>query len=81
MIDDATRIRVIMALLGITSKGLAERIGVTQGVVTGWTKGRFAPQRKNRAAIEKICAESKIMFLRGMPVPEDLMSVQENENG
>ena len=70
MVDDSVRIRVIMALLGVTSKDFAKRVGVSQGVITGWAKGRYAPRSKSRAALQKICEEEKIMFLpSGMPVP------------
>lgn len=81
MLDEATRIRVIMALLGITSKALAERVGVTQGVVTGWSKGRFAPQRRNRATLAQICQEENIMFLpSGMPVPAEHFAVKQESS-
>jgi transcriptional regulator with XRE-family HTH domain len=82
VIDDAIRIKVIRALLGISGKELAKRIGVTPGVVTGWEKRRFAPQRRSRAALAQICQENKICFLpSGMPCPaEDLMPAQENVN-
>ena len=83
MVSDATRIRVIMALMGVTSKDLAIRVGVSQGVVTGWSKGRCAPQRKSRAALAEICQQEGICFLpSGMPVRiEDLVVVKENSNG
>jgi transcriptional regulator with XRE-family HTH domain len=82
VIDDAIRIRVIRALLGISGKELARRVGVTQGVVTGWEKGRSAPRTQSRTALAKICQEHKIMFLpSGFPVPaEDYMPVPAQEN-
>jgi len=75
MVDDARRIRVIRALLGLTSREFASRVGVTPGVITGWEKGRFTPQRKSRIALAEMCQKAQIMFLpSGMPVPaEDLM--------
>jgi ribosome-binding protein aMBF1 (putative translation factor) len=83
VITDAVRIRVIRALLGISSKDLARRVGVTQGVVTGWEKGRYCPQRKNRAALAQICEDAKIMFMpNGMPCPsEGFATEKENTSG
>ena len=80
MVQDSTRIRVIMALLGVTSKDFAVRVGVSQGVVTGWSKGRYAPQRKSREALAAICQAEGIAFLpSGMPVMvADLVVVKEN---
>lgn len=79
MISDAVRVRVIRALLGISSKEFASRVGVTAGVVTGWEKGRFCPQRRSRQALERICDLNKITFLpSGMPVLfEDAIPAQE----
>jgi transcriptional regulator with XRE-family HTH domain len=79
VIDDAQRIRVIRALLGISGKELAKRVGVSQGVITSWEKGRNTPQRASRVELAKLCQEHKICFLpSGMPVPaEDIMSKQE----
>lgn len=82
MVDDSTRIRVIMALMGITSKTLAARVGVTQGVITCWRKGRFAPQKKNRAILAEICQQEGIAFFpSGMPIREaDLMEKPKEGN-
>ncbi len=81
MVNDATRIRVIMALLNVTSKAFAERVGVSQGVVTGWSKGRYAPQRKSREALAAICQAEKIAFMpSGMPVRlEDMIEASEQQ--
>ena len=82
MVNDATRIRVIMALLGVTSKAFAERVGVTQGVVTGWAKGRFSPRQKSRIRLAEICQEEKIAFLpSGMPVPVEELMPKEKVDG
>ena len=72
MINDATRIRVIRALIGISSKELAARLEVTQGVITGWEKGRSSPRQKSRSRLEQLCEEHNIMFLpNGYPVLAD----------
>lgn len=83
MIDDSTRVRVIMALLGITSKELAERIGVTQNAVTGWSKGRFSPRQRSRTALAEICYQERILFLpSGMPIfADDFVPKQESNHG
>jgi DNA-binding transcriptional regulator YiaG len=83
VIDEATRIRVVRALLGITSKELASRLEVTQGVITAWEKGRSTPRRMNRATLAQMCQKANIMFLpSGMPVPaEDLMPQETITNG
>jgi DNA-binding transcriptional regulator YiaG len=83
MVDDAVRIRVIRAILGVTSKEFASRVGVSKGVITGWEKGRYSPQRKSRVELMKICQEHKIAFLpSGYPIPlEDMFPTQETTNG
>jgi transcriptional regulator with XRE-family HTH domain len=82
MIDDATRIRVVRALLGITSQEFAARVGVTPGIVTGWEKGRYTPRKKSRLVLAEICEREKIAFLpSGMPVPMDsFTATPENTN-
>ena len=82
MISDACRIRVVRALMGLTSRDFAAKIGVTPGVVTSWEKGRYTPQRRSRTRLAEICHEAKIMFLpSGMPVPsEDFIPTQEEIN-
>ena len=83
MVDDAQRIRVIRAILGMSSADFAARVGVTPGVITHWEKGRYGPQRKSRIALAEICQKERIAFLpSGMPVPvEDVMATQEKMNG
>jgi transcriptional regulator with XRE-family HTH domain len=82
MVSDATRIRVLRALIGATSKEFAARVGVTPGVITSWEKGRATPQRDSRRELSKICQEENIMLMpSGMPVPaEDLLPKQEKTN-
>lgn len=79
MVDDATRIRVIRALLGIDSRTFAARLNVSCGTITGWEKGRATPQRENRKILAEICQSAGIAFLpSGCPVPmSDLMPSQE----
>jgi DNA-binding transcriptional regulator YiaG len=83
LIDDAIRIKVIRALLGISGKELAQRIGVTATTVTSWESRRYVPHRGSREILAKICEENRIMFLpSGMPVPaDDILPAQEMTNG
>lgn len=82
MIDDAVRIRVIRAILGITSKSFASRVGVGPLTITAWERGRYAPKAEHRRELAKICAEAKIASLpSGMPVPAiDCLLFKEKEN-
>lgn len=69
-INDAQRIRVIRALLGMGSAEFANVLGISVGALTNWEKGRCEPQSDNRKRISEICHEHKISFLpSGMPVP------------
>jgi DNA-binding transcriptional regulator YiaG len=80
VIDDAARIRVIRAILGMDSKTFSSRVGISPGTCTAWEKGRASPQRDNRKVLAELCQSSGIAFLpSGMPVPmSDLLSIQEN---
>jgi transcriptional regulator with XRE-family HTH domain len=79
VIDEATRIRVIRAILGLESQAFAAKIGVTPCTMSNWEKGRSTPQRAFRKKLSELCEEHKICFLpSGCPVlQEDLMPVQE----
>jgi DNA-binding transcriptional regulator YiaG len=69
-VDDAMRVRVIRALLGLDSKSFASRLGVSAGTLTAWEKSRATPQLGKRETLAKLCQESGIAFLpSGMPVP------------
>lgn len=82
MIDDATRVRCIRALLGITGKEFASRVGVSQTVVTSWEKGRGSPRRDKRAALELLCEKERIGFApSGMPFPWSDLLTPEKING
>ena len=37
-IDDAVRVRVIRAILGMSSKAFAARVGVSAGTLTAWSE-------------------------------------------
>lgn len=81
-IDDSVRVRIIRLLLGIKSKELAARLGITAGALSSWETGRHCPQREKRKLLADICQKEGICFMpSGYPVPmSDLMPVkQENE--
>lgn len=82
-ITDATRIRVIRALIGMSSKDFAERLGICAGTLTAWERSRSAPQGPKRQALAELCQEHGIAFSpSGMPFPiADVMQFkQENQN-
>ena len=69
-LSDAMRVRVIRALLGMTSKQFAQKIGVSATTLTSWEKGRNTPQAHIRPRISDLCQEHGIAALpSGMPVP------------
>lgn len=71
-INDSTRIRVIRALIGMDSKTFAKTLNICPATLTGWEKGRSAPQGNNREVLAEICREYKIGFTpTGMPLPMD----------
>ena len=71
-IDDSVRVRVIRALIGITSKEFARRVGVSPLTVTSWERNHFQPSATNRQALNKLCHEYGIAFMpSGYPVPAE----------
>ena len=62
-IPDSTRIRLIIALLGLTCKEFAELVGVRAATLSGWTSGRATPHPENRDRMAKICQDHKIGFM------------------
>lgn len=83
VIDDAVRIRVVRALLGMKSKDLAKRIGVRAVTITYWERGTATPRGDNRKKLESLCREHRIAFLpSGMPVMfDDCLQFKEKQNG
>jgi transcriptional regulator with XRE-family HTH domain len=82
--DDATRIRVIRAIVGMDSKSFAARLGICAGTLTGWEKSRSAPQGDNRKALAELCRERGIGFTpSGFPFPmaDCVMFKKEEKDG
>lgn len=68
--DDATRIRVIRAMLGIDSKSFAAKVGVRPETMSGWEHGHYTPQPSKREELAKLCSEHGIGFTpSGFPFP------------
>ena len=83
IVDDACRIRVVRAMLGMESREFAAKLVISAVTMTSWEKGRSTPQREKRKALASICQENGICFLpSGAAVfQSDLMAVQETDNG
>ncbi len=83
IIDDAARVRIVRAILGIESREFAAKLGISAGTMTSWERGRSTTQREKRKVLAAICQENSICFLpSGMPVPHsDLLPVQDTDNG
>jgi len=72
--DDGAQIRVIRALLGLSSKEFAARIGINHQTLTRWERYGNTPQGKNRKEIEALCRHSGIAFTSfGYPIPADMI--------
>ena len=70
MVDEATRIRVIRSLTGLSNGEFAKVVGVNRASVTNWERGYSVPQRDSRKALAQLCSENGIEFREdGMPVP------------
>lgn len=68
--DDATRVRVIRAIVGMDSKSFAAHLGICAGTCTAWEKGRSSPQGAGKKALLELCQERKIGFTpSGFPFP------------
>lgn len=84
ILDDAVRIRVIRALIGMSSKEFATRLGVCAGTLTAWERSRSSPQGTKRQALAELCQEHKIGFTpSGFPFPIAdcmIMKPQESQN-
>jgi DNA-binding transcriptional regulator YiaG len=70
IVNDATRIRVIRAILGMNSGGFAARLGVCPASVTNWEQGRTGPTSSAREELAKLCQQNGIGFTpSGYPFP------------
>lgn len=68
--NDATRIRVIRATLGMNCRTFAGRLGISLGTLTNWERGRTGPRGDKRDALTVLCQEFGIGFTpSGFPFP------------
>lgn len=69
-VDTSAQIRVMRALLGMSRRDFAARLGVSSATLAAWEHGRNTPQGKTRQVLAELCQEHGIAFLpSGMPVP------------
>lgn len=72
MVDEATRIRVIRAILGWDKKTMQKRLKVSQNVIRYWESGTNVPNSRSRKVLAEICNEHHIAIRPdGYPVPVD----------
>lgn len=70
ILDDATRVRVIRAILGLNRRQMAEKVGVTPFTITDWETGRARPRGRLQDRMALVAHENGLAFLpSGMPVP------------
>jgi DNA-binding XRE family transcriptional regulator len=70
VIDDALRLRVIKAFLGLRAPEMARSIGAHYVTYLEWEKGKQSPSGKYREAISALCRKHGIGFTpSGFPVP------------
>jgi DNA-binding transcriptional regulator YiaG len=82
IVNDATRIRVIRAYLGMDSRSFAARLGVAVGTLTNWEKGRCTPWAKHRDELLRICQLNGLCFSpSGYPFPASDHVIFKNEEG
>jgi DNA-binding XRE family transcriptional regulator len=81
-INDATRVRIIRAMLGVDSKTFAKQLNVCAATLTSWEKGRSSPQGANKDALAEICLDAGIGFSpTGYPMPmADVMTFKSRES-
>ena len=82
MVNDATRIRLIRAYLGMDSKSFAARLGVGPDTVSNWEHGRSSPTRRIREELMRVCQLNGLGFLpSGYPVPQSEFRMIQTEEG
>lgn len=69
-VNDATRIRVIRAFLGMNSQSFSARLGINSQTLTNWERGRSTPGPVKREELAKLCEDNGIAFSpSGYPFP------------
>ena len=69
MVDEAMRVRVIRAIVGISKSDLAARCDVVYQTVSNWETGRSVPNSTSRRVLSELCAKNNIAIRPdGFPV-------------
>jgi len=69
-ITEAKRIKIVRAMLAVSTQDFANRLQVFPLTICAWEHGRTSPNRDARAKLALIYAKEGIAFLpSGMPVP------------
>lgn len=62
IVNEATKIRVVRAILGMSSGDFAGRLGISAGTLTAWEKGRNSPQEAKKQVLAELCEQNGIAF-------------------
>ena len=63
-------LKALCKLANIKQEALARELGVTQGVISGWSSGRYSPSAENLIQLSRILNISTDCILGLKPVPE-----------
>ena len=62
-------LKTLCKLANIKQEALARELGVTQGVISGWSSGRYSPSAENLIQLSRILNVSTDCILGLKPVP------------
>ena len=65
-----TNLKELCKLLGIKQETLAKEMGVSQGIVSGWSNNRYYPSAENLIQLSKILNVTAGCILGLEPIPE-----------
>ena len=63
-------LKALCKLANIKQEALARELGVTQGVISGWSSGRYSPSAENLIQLSRILNISTDCILGLKPIPE-----------
>ena len=77
--DDGMQVRIIRAMLRLSRKAMARRLGVNHSTIVNWELYGRAPQAANKKELEALCRHSGIAFTSfGYPIPADMIALKES---